>query len=200
MHALGRVIRTAHVADARDILAIYAPIVTATAISFEIDPPSVAQIEDRIRGTLPKFPYLVCVADEKVLGYAYAGAHRERAAYRWSVDVTVYVNEEARGSGVGRLLYSTLIRILQRQHFHAAFAGITLPNEGSVALHRSLGFQLLGIYEEVGFKLGRWHSVSWWRCGLGEGQPVEEPIAFEALRDELPTLLCADPTGTSGTA
>lgn len=194
MHA-PRMIRTAHIADARDIRAIYAPIVTATAISFEIEPPSVAQIEDRILSTLPKFPYLVCVEDEKVLGYAYAGAHRERAAYRWSVDVTVYVSEEARGSGVGRSLYGALTRILRRQNFHAAFAGITLPNDGSVALHKSLGFQFLGIYEEVGFKFGRWHSVSWWRRGLGEGPPVAEPVGFEALRDEMPTLLGGDQTG-----
>lgn len=193
MHEPRRVIRTAHTTDARDIHAIYAPIVTGTAISFETEPPSIAQIEDRIRGTVAKYPYLVCVADEKVLGYAYAGAHRERAAYGWSVDVTIYVNEEAQRSGVGRSLHSTLIKILQRQRFHAAFAGITLPNEGSVSLHKSLGFQLLGIYEEVGFKFGRWHSVSWWRRGLGEGQPVAEPIAFEALRDELPALLSAEP-------
>jgi len=191
MHA-PRVIRAGDIADARDIQAIYAPIVTATAISFEIEPPSVAQIEDRIRNTLRKFPYLVCVADKKVLGYAYAGAHCERAAYRWSVDVSVYVSEEARGSGVGRSLYSALTRILQRQHFHAAFAGITLPNDGSVALHKSLGFELLGIYEEVGFKFGRWHSVSWWRRGLGEGLPVAEPVGFEALRNELPALLSGD--------
>ncbi|WP_315731574.1 MULTISPECIES: arsinothricin resistance N-acetyltransferase ArsN1 family B [unclassified Bradyrhizobium] len=197
MHTLGKVIRTAHIGDARDIHAIYAPIVIGTAISFEIEPPSVAQIEDRIKNTLLRFPYLVCVADEKVIGYAYAGAHRERAAYRWSVDVTIYVNEEARGSGVGRSLYSALITILQRQHFHAAFAGITLPNEPSVALHKSLGFQFLGTYEEVGFKFGRWHSVSWWRRGLGNGHPVREPVAFEALRDELPALLCGDQIGAS---
>jgi phosphinothricin acetyltransferase len=159
--------------------------VTATAISFEIEPPSIAQIEDRIRNTLPSFPYLVCATDEKVLGYAYAGAHRERAAYRWSVDVTIYVDEAARGSGVGRSLYGSLIRILQRQRFHAAFVGITLPNEGSVALHKSVGFQLVGIYEEVGFKFGRWHGVSWWRRGLCEGQPTGEPIAFASLRDEV---------------
>ncbi len=198
MHVLGRVIRTAHIADARGIQAIYAPLVAATAISFEIEPPSVAQIEGHIRSTLPRFPYLVCVADETVLGYAYAGAHRERAAYRWSVDVTVYVNEEARRSGVGRSLYSALLRTLQRQRFHAAFAGITLPNEGSVSLHKSLGFQLVGIYEEVGFKFGQWHSVGWWRRGLGEGQPVVDPIAFESLRDEVQSLLCDDQTVATG--
>ncbi|QPF88178.1 N-acetyltransferase family protein [Bradyrhizobium genosp. L] len=192
MHALEWAIRTARTTDAHDIHAIYAPIVTTTAISFEIEPPSVAQLEDRIRGTLTRFPYLVCVTDEKVLGFAYAGAHRERAAYRWSVDVTVYVGEEARRSGVGRSLYGSLIRILQRQRFHAAFAGITLPNEGSVSLHKSLGFQLLGIYEEVGFKFGRWHSVSWWRRALSDGQTVAEPISFEALRDELPNLFRTD--------
>ena len=189
MHAPERVMRTAHIGDARDIQSIYAPVVTATAISFEIDPPPVAQIEERIRGTLPRFPWLVCIAEEKVLGYAYAGAHRERAAYRWSVDVTVYVGEGARRSGVGRSLYGALLRILRRQRFHAAFAGITLPNEGSVALHRALGFEPVGIYEEVGFKFGQWHSVSWWRRGLGDGQPAGEPIPFEALRDQVPNIL-----------
>jgi L-amino acid N-acyltransferase YncA len=195
---VGSLVRTAHIADARDIQAIYAPLVAATAISFEIEPPSVAQIEQRIRSTLPRFPYLVCVAAETVLGYAYARAHRERAAYRWSVDVTVYVNKDARRSGVGRSLYIGLLRILQRQRFHAAFAGITLPNEGSVSLHKSLGSRLVGIYEEVGFKFGQWQSVSWWRRGLGEGRPVGDPIAFESLRDEVQSLLYDDQTVATG--
>jgi L-amino acid N-acyltransferase YncA len=184
-------IRVARVADARDIQAIYAPIVRDTPISFEVEPPSMAEMEDRIGSTLPEFPFLVCDVDAQVIGYAYAGAHRARAAYRWSVDVTVYVAATARRAGVGRSLYRALLPILRRQDFHAAFAGITLPNEGSVALHEAVGFRRLGVYEEVGFKHGRWHDVGWWRCGLNQGPPAGEPIAFAGLADEVESLIRA---------
>jgi L-amino acid N-acyltransferase YncA len=192
----GRIIRVARGEDARDIQAIYEPIVTDTAISFELEPPSVADMEGRIRDTLPMYPYLVCEADRHVIGYAYAGPHRARPAYRWSVDVTVYVSACARRTGVGRSLYECLLAILRRQRFHAAFAGITLPNENSVALHKAVGFSLLGTYDEVGFKHGRWHSVSWWRCGLGAGPPAGEPIAFEDLADEVRAFFSAEPVET----
>jgi phosphinothricin acetyltransferase len=98
-----------------------------------------------------------------VAGFAYGGPHRTRAAYRWSVDVTVYVAEQARGHGVGRALYGALLPALAERGFHAAFAGIALPNPGSVALHEAVGFTPLGVYREVGFKLGRWHDVGWWQ-------------------------------------
>jgi len=176
-----RHVRIATAADATGIQAIYAPIVRETAISFEEAVPSITEMADRIRTTLPMFPYFVFEVQGRVLGYAYAGAHRTRAAYRWSADVTVYVHGQARRCGIGRALYRLLLETLAWQQFHAAFAGITLPNVGSMALHEALGFEHLGTYREVGFKHGRWHDVGWWRRGLATGAPAGEPIPFSEL-------------------
>ncbi len=156
-------IRPATPADAEAIQRIYAPIVANTAISFEEVPPSVEGIAERIASTLQTHPYLVAVNDGKVCGYVYASAHRERPAYRYSVDTTVYIAPEARRTGVGLALYRELLPELERRGFHMAFAGITLPNPGSVALHEFVGFKPLGVYREVGFKFGRWHDVGWWQ-------------------------------------
>ena len=100
----------------------------------------------------------------------YAGAHRDRPSYAWSTDTTVYIREGARGKGIGRSLYATLLRILAAQNYRRAFAGIALPNAGSVALHEAVGFSHIGTYPEVGFKLGRWHDVGWWSCALHRRQ------------------------------
>jgi phosphinothricin acetyltransferase len=156
-------IRTATAMDAAEIQAIYAPLVEHTAISFEVDPPSVSEMAARIDSTLADYPYLVAERLGRTVGYAYANQHRTRAAYRSSVDVTVYIANEARRSGVGRALYTALLADLQERGFHAAFAGIALPNDSSVGLHECLGFTALGIYREVGRKFGRWHDVGWWQ-------------------------------------
>lgn len=175
-------IRIAAPADAAAFAAIYAPIVTDTAISFETEPPSTQEMGRRMAKTLATHPWLTAVRDDEIVGYAYAGAHRERAAYRWSCDVTVYVAAQAHRSGVGQTLYGALIPVLKRQGFRSAFAGIALPNAGSVALHETMGFAPIGTYHEVGFKLGAWRDVGWWRLALAtdEGQPAE-PIAFPDL-------------------
>jgi L-amino acid N-acyltransferase YncA len=176
------IVRTARSDDAAAIQAIYAPIVRDTAISFEAEPPTVAQMAGRIETTLATHPWLVAEAHGVVAGYAYAGAHQAREAYRWSANVTVYVAEGRRRSGVGQALYAELIDILKRQGLRSAFAGIALPNPGSVALHEAMGFEPLGVYRDVGFKLGRWRDVGWWRLGLNEapGNPGE-PIPFGEL-------------------
>jgi len=124
----------------------------------------------------------VAEQDGRVIGYAYAGKHRERAAYRWSVDVSAYVDAQARRSGVGRALYEKLIAILRQQGFHAAFAGIALPNDASVGLHQAVGFTPVGIYKDVGFKLGQWRDTGWWRLALSDdARAPTEPLAFAAL-------------------
>jgi phosphinothricin acetyltransferase len=177
------VVRLAEPADAAGVQAIYAPIVRDTAISFETDPPSVEEMSRRIVSTSPHFPWLVCSDDCEIHGYVYASRHRERAAYRWSADVTVYVHERARRSGVGRALYSTLLALLGLQGYHRAYAGITLPNAGSVGLHESLGFTPIGVYPAVGYKLGEWHDVGWWQRGLRPSarNPAEPmPVAAAA--------------------
>lgn len=176
-------IRPAEPADAVAVAAIYAPIVRDTAISFEVDAPSAEVMSGRIESTLVRYPWLVAERQGDVIGYAYAGEHRQRAAYRWSVDVTAYVAETARGLGVGRGLYTLLVEILRAQGFRAAFAGITLPNAASVALHESVGFEPFAVYREVGFKLGTWRDVGWWRLGLSTSEgPPAEPVAFAAYR------------------
>ncbi|KHL25354.1 acetyltransferase [Croceibacterium mercuriale] len=156
-------LRTATATDADEIQAIYAPMVEHTAISFEVDPPSVSEMAARIEATLADYPYLMAERHGRIAGYAYASQHRTRAAYSLSVDVTVYIADEVRRSGVGRALYTALLADLQERGFHAAFAGIALPNESSVGLHESVGFTALGIYREVGRKFGHWHDVGWWQ-------------------------------------
>ena len=161
-------IRSATAADATSALAIYAPIVRETIISFETEVPTAAEIAHRIDITLKTYPFLVAETRGAVVGYAYASEHRARSAYRWSVDVTVYVAEQARRSGVGRALYGRLLPMLAQRQFHAAFAGITLPNPASVGLHETMGFTPVGIYREVGFKFGRWLDVGWWQRLLND--------------------------------
>ena len=159
-------IREATALDAEVIQAIYAPAVTESVISFEEVAPSVAEMAARIEAYGRDYPYLVAERDGLVVGYAYGSKHRERAAYRHSADVAVYVAQAARGSGVGRALYDDLLPRMAAQGVHAAFAGITLPNAGSERLHESVGFELVGIYREVGFKFGRWLDVGWWQRRL----------------------------------
>ena len=156
-------IRPATVEDAAAIQRINAPIVVETAISFEDVPPTVEQMAARIASTLKTHPYLVAVSGGEVCGYVYASRHAERAAYRYSVDTTVYIAPEARGNGVGRALYRVLLADLAGRGFHAAFAGIALPNPGSIRLHEQVGFVPLGVYREVGFKFDRWHDLGWWQ-------------------------------------
>lgn len=156
-------IRLAGAADAAQINAIYAPVVRDTVISFELEPPGVDVIAARVRATLDAgFPWLVAEGAGRILGYAYASRHSERAAYDWSTDVSVYVHEEARGRGVGRALYTSLFAVLTLQGYHNAYAGATLPNPASVALHEAVGFREIGIYRSVGYKFGAWHDVIWW--------------------------------------
>jgi len=178
-----RTIRIAEPADARGVAEVYGPVVAGTAISFEAEPPTEPEMEGRIAATLAFAPWLVCVDGDRVAGYAYAARHRERAAYRWCVDVSVYVRDDCRRSGVGRALYGSLLALLRLQGFYAAHAGITLPNAASVGLHESLGFRPVGVYPAVGFKLGRWHDVGWWQLPLRDRTGEPEPTcSMEALR------------------
>ena len=164
-------IRVAVPDDAAAIHRIYAPIVAGTVISFELDVPTVDEMRSRIVATLARFPWLVSVDDDGAVdGYVYASRHRERAAYQWSVDVSAYVREDARGRGIGKRLYLRLFDELAALGYFNAFAGIALPNASSIALHESVGFKFVGIYRAVGYKLGAWHDVSWWQ------RPLQPPV------------------------
>ena len=165
--------------DAAACAAIYAPNVEASATSFEEQAPSAEEIATRIERTAATHPWLVAEADGEVLGYAYACRHRERPAYRWSADVSVYVAEAERGRGVGRGLYEGLFERLRNRGFRVACAGITLPNEASIALHESLGFVAVGVFRRIGWKVGAWRDVGWWQLDLApeSGEPPLEPLA-----------------------
>jgi phosphinothricin acetyltransferase len=169
-------LRPARPDDAPAIAAIYAPIVAHTAISFEHEPPSEQEMRSRIEATVQRLPWLVSLdSQDKVNGYVYASRHRERSAYQWSVDVSAYVRADARGQGVGKRLYLGLFRELAELGYCQAFAGIALPNDGSVALHESVGFEPLGVYRQVGFKHGAWRDVGWWQRPLCELPAAPQP-------------------------
>jgi len=176
-------IRLATEGDAEQIAAIYAPNVTDTIISFELEPPTADEMRRRIEITLQRYPWLVCERQGRLLGYAYAGAHRSRAAYQWSVDVSVYVHEEARRTGVGRALYASLFAALEHQGFYNAYAGATLPNPASVGLHEAMGFRPVGVYRGTGYKMGAWHDVGWWHL------PLRERVADPDSPADLPSVL-----------
>jgi L-amino acid N-acyltransferase YncA len=163
---MSREIRLATPADAPAFHTIYAPIVRDLPTSFELVPPSVEEMAARIAKSWPRFPWLACDVDGATIGYAYASAHRDRAAYQWSVDVSVYVLAAARGQGIGRALYTPLFALLRAQGFVNAYAGVTLPNPASVGLHEAMGMTPVGIYRHVGFKAGAWHDVGWWQIAL----------------------------------
>lgn len=159
-------IRSATLDDAASIHAIYAPVVRDTWISFELDIPPVDEMRDRIRDRLTQMPWLVCELDGQVAGYAYAGKFKDRAAYQWSVEVSVYVHPLVQRRRVGQALYTSLFAALRLQRLYRAFAGIALPNDASLRLHQAVGFQAVGVYQQVGYKLGAWRDVSWWELTL----------------------------------
>jgi L-amino acid N-acyltransferase YncA len=164
------------VRDAGACAAIYAPHVEGGAVSFEERAPSPEEMATRIERYGADHPWLLAERAGEVVGYAYATAFNERSAYRWSTNVSVYIAEGARGQGVGRALYVALFGRLRECGFRMACAGITLPNEASVSLHESLGFERVGVNREIGWKNGAWHDVGWWQLELvpaGEGQPPE---------------------------
>lgn len=168
-------LRVARPDDAAAMQAIYAPLVRETAISFEVAPPTVGEMQERIAHTIPRFPWLVCADGEQICGYAYASRHRERPAYQWSVDVSVYIHAAWRRQGIGHALYTSLFAILRAQGFVNVCAGIALPNPGSVRLHEAMGMQPIGVYRQVGFKLGDWHDVGWWQ-GMLHALPADPAI------------------------
>ena len=167
--------------DGAACAAIYAPFVTDTAVSLEFEAPTPAQFAERIARLSRTHPYLVADEGPGAVGFAYGSPHRERAGYRWAADVSVYLDESARGRGYGRALYAELLARLRAQGFRVACAGITLPNLASVALHASFGFEPVGVYRRIGWKAGAWRDVAWYQLALHEAAeqdgPPSEPIA-----------------------
>ena len=170
-----------HADPARDAPAcaeIYAPYVRDGAVSFEEVAPSAQELAQRIEQIGATHPWLVAEHDGKVVGFAYGSPHRERAAYRWAADVSVYVAPSHHRRGLGTQLYEALFALLRAQRLQIACAGITLPNDASVRLHEALGFEIVGVYREIGYKAGAWRDVGWWQLRLmpADGAPPE-PLA-----------------------
>jgi phosphinothricin acetyltransferase len=175
-------IRVAEERDAQAIAGIYAPAITDGVISFELTPPDAREISRRMLVIQRQYPWLVYEESKTVLGYVYASVHNERAAYRWSVDVTAYVRGDAHRRGIGRALYSALFEILVLQGYRTACAGVTLPNTASVEMHAAMRFKEVGVYHGVGYKFGKWHDVGWYERSLAEHVlDPPEPVPFPDL-------------------
>jgi phosphinothricin acetyltransferase len=184
-------IRFADGNDAAAIQAIYAPFCESTTVSFEIRPPTVEEMAGRIERISTQYPWLLCERDGRVAGYVYACPHRERAAYRWSVDVAVYVGPEHHRRGIARALYASLLSMLCEQGYVNAYAGITLPNAASIGVHEAVGFQRLALFPGVGYKFGEWREVGWWHRLLQPPPAAPtEPTPIGDLRDS-PAILAA---------
>lgn len=180
-------IRVVRPTDYPAMLAIYAPFISDTHTSFEYQVPEVAVFANRFVQYQTQTPCLVLERDGALLGYAYANMHRSRTAYQWSVESSIYLSAEARGQGLGKGLYRALFNCLRYQGFYNVFAGISLPNPASVAVHEAMGFQPIGVYRDIGFKNGRWHDVGWWQLVLQEktAEP-QAPIWLAAVNQQDP--------------
>lgn len=181
---MGASIRLATEADAAQMVGIYAPSVLNGAVSFESEVPTQQEFQRRIKAKLAELPWLVCEVDGAVAGYAYAGPHHERGAYRWSLDVTVYVDAGRHRGGIGRALYTALFDCLRLQGYYNAYACITVPNDASVGMHERMGFAQVGFHPNVGFKLDAWRDVGWWHLALQEhAASPAEPLVLGAVVD-----------------
>jgi L-amino acid N-acyltransferase YncA len=171
----GATVRDVSEDDAPACAAIYAPYVYDTAVSFEGEPPTPSQMAERIAAAMSTHAWVVLEDADRVVGYAYGGSHQKRAAYRFSCEVSVYVEQGRRRTGSGRALYEALLGQLTERGYRMAVAGMTLPNEASAGLHRAMGFELVGVYRRIGWKLGAWHDVAWMQRALGvEHDPPPE--------------------------
>lgn len=174
--------RIASPADATRLAEIYAPFVADTAVTFATVPLTAADFLHKMEGP---YPFLVCEEEDRVVGYAYAALFREKEAYRWDVELTIYIEAAAQGKGAGTALMRALLALLRAQGYLTAYSCITLPNPGSIALHRRFGFEEIGRFPRSGYKLGRWHDVVWLALPLGEfACPPSEPIPFSELPPE----------------
>lgn len=172
--------------DAAEILAIYSPYILNSATSFETEVPPVEQFQKRIEDCIQKYPWMVCVIDEQIAGYVYATKHREREAYQWTCECSVYIHRDFKGKEIGKELYQLLFQVLKLQQFRNVYAGITLPNEASIRLHEKCGFRRFATYENIGFKSGNWHSVGWWKLQINnyDLQPLP-PLKISGLNTDL---------------
>lgn len=161
-------IRSVRPSDVEELVAIYAPYVEETVITFETQVPTATEFADRIEKILEKFPYLVAEEEGRILGYAYASTYYPRAAYDWTVELSIYISQKARGQGIGNLLYSHLEKELIARGFKNFLACISLSNPASLALHEKMGYKQVAHLKKVGYKFGNWHDIVWLQKSLVE--------------------------------
>lgn len=169
-------IRMATIKDANEIRDIYAPYVKDTAITFEYTVPTVEEFEQRIVKTLKRYPYLVALKAGVIIGYAYASAFKERAAYDWAAETSIYIKQEERGSGVGKLLYLKLEELIRKQNILNVNACIAYPNPDSIAFHEKFGYQTVAHFSQCGFKLNHWYDMIWMEKILAEHTNPPKPM------------------------
>ena len=185
-------IRTAALDDAAALLAIYAPYVEQTAITFEYEVPSLEEFRGRIARTLRRYPYLVAEENGEILGYAYTGPFGERAAYSWAVETSIYLRQDVRGKGLGKRLYQALEDISRAQHVQSLYACIAYPDAddahltgNSVAFHTHLGYTTVGRFPHCGYKFGTWYNMAWMEKTLGDhAVPPAAFVPFPELPEE----------------
>lgn len=190
-------IRMATPLDAEELLAIYAPYVTDTAITFEYTVPSIEEFRERIQHTLKKYPYLVAEDADGIVGYAYAGPFKERAAYDWAVETTIYVNRNKKKQGIGKELYYALEQALKLQNILNLNACIGYPKEedayltkDSVRFHERMGYRLVGEFYQCGYKFGHWYNMVWMEKHMGEHGENPLPVRqFEEVQEEVSAFL-----------
>lgn len=175
------IIRMAKETDAEEILAIYSYYITETPITFEYEVPSINDFKKRIREISSEYPYLVCLIDGIIVGYAYAHKHKERAAYQWNAELSVYLDKNSVSRGIGKALYTTLLKILKLQNIQNVYGCVTSPNFRSENLHKRLGFELTGVHHKTGYKCNKWHDVMWFEKHIGNHEL--EPLAFKKVRN-----------------
>ena len=179
-------IRLSRASDAEGCLAVYAPYVLSSAVSFETKPPSVEEFRRRIESISAQYPYIVCLEAGRVIGYAYAHRHKERAAYQWNAELSVYLDGAYRRRGLGRALYGALMEILRLMNVKNVYALVTSPNPASEALHEAMGFRRAGVLSKTGYKMGAWHDVIAFERAIGAVDRAPEPFI---------PLPCLDPRG-----
>lgn len=170
-------IRFATIDDAEAILSVYAPYVLKTANTFEYVVPTVEEFTKRIKKISAHYPYLVCECFGEIVGYAYGSQHRERMGYSWCAESTIYLDEAYHRRGIARALYRVVFALMKEQGYHSVYVSILCANMPSIEFHKSMGFEEIGVFKNIGYKLGEWHSNNWMQLFLNEhgdepGMPV----------------------------
>ena len=165
-------VRLARIEDAKEILEIYSPYILNTNITFEYEIPSLEEFQQRMHKIMERYPYYVAVEDNKIIGYAYASTYKERKAYDWCCELSIYVNDQLHHRGVGKELYHALLMTLKQMNYQLVYACISYPNDKSVAFHQTFGFKKIAYFEKCGYKFNQWHDMIWMEKRIGDSEKV----------------------------